>query len=136
MGCLLIKEAMFAYCILFATFCSICTLVRRRKTWRYSARKAMAFGLLMADIPVYVSCKFEMYIFKNCSSYKRKCMYCVSFCTEYLRKIIDNSCSVGLQNVNTPVHRFSVKLGAASSQTLTVDHRVEIFLSTLYTNDG
>ena len=24
----------------------------------------MAFGLLMADIPVYVSCKFEMYIFK------------------------------------------------------------------------
>ena len=25
----------------------------------------MEFGLLMADIPVYVSCKFEMYIFKN-----------------------------------------------------------------------
>ena len=24
----------------------------------------MAFGLLMADIQVYVSCKFEMYIFK------------------------------------------------------------------------
>ena len=24
----------------------------------------MAFGLLMADIPVYVFCKFEMYIFK------------------------------------------------------------------------
>ena len=24
----------------------------------------MEFGLLMADIPVYVSCKFEMYIFK------------------------------------------------------------------------
>ena len=24
----------------------------------------MAFGLLMADTPVYVSCKFEMYIFK------------------------------------------------------------------------
>ena len=64
MGCLLIKEAMFANCILFATFCSMGTLVRRRKTWRYSARKAMAFGLLMADIPVYVSCKFEMYIFK------------------------------------------------------------------------
>ena len=25
----------------------------------------MEFGLLMADIPVYVSCKFEMYIFKT-----------------------------------------------------------------------
>ena len=24
----------------------------------------MAFGLLIADIPVYASCKFEMYIFK------------------------------------------------------------------------
>ena len=24
----------------------------------------MEFGLLMADIPVYVSCRFEMYIFK------------------------------------------------------------------------
>ena len=56
MGCLLIKEAMFANCILFATFCSMGTLVRRRKTWRYIAWKGMAFGLL--------SCKFEMYIFK------------------------------------------------------------------------
>ena len=64
MGCLLIKEAMFANCILFATFCSMGTHVRRRKTWRYSARKVMAFGLLMSDKPVYVSCKFEMYIFK------------------------------------------------------------------------
>ena len=25
----------------------------------------MEFGPLMADIPVYVSCKFEMYIFKT-----------------------------------------------------------------------
>ena len=24
----------------------------------------MEFGLLMTDIPVYVACKFEMYIFK------------------------------------------------------------------------
>ena len=63
-GCLLIKEAMFANCIMFATFCSMCTLVRRRKTWRYRARKVMEFGLLMTDIPVYVSSKFEMYIFK------------------------------------------------------------------------
>ena len=64
MGCLLIKEAMFANCILFATFCSVGTLVQRRKTWRYSARKVMTFCPLKADIPVYVSCKFEMYIFK------------------------------------------------------------------------
>ena len=64
MGCLLIKEAMFANCIFFVTFCSMGALVRRRKTWRYSARKVMACGLLMADIPVYVSCKFQMYIFK------------------------------------------------------------------------
>ena len=64
MGCLLIKEAMLANCILFATFCSMDTLVRRRKTWRYSARKVMTFGLKMADIPVYVSCKYEIYIFK------------------------------------------------------------------------
>ena len=64
MVCLLIKEAMFANCKLFATFLSIGTLLRRRKTWLYSARKVMAFGLLMADKPVYVSCKFEMYILK------------------------------------------------------------------------
>ena len=54
---------MFANCILFATFCSMGTLVRRKKTWRYSARKIMEFGQLMTDIQVYVSCKFEMYIF-------------------------------------------------------------------------
>ena len=55
---------MFANCILFATFCSMVTLVRREKTWRYSAWKVMEFGQLMADIRFYVSCKFEMYIFK------------------------------------------------------------------------
>ena len=55
---------MFANCILFATFCSMGTLVRRKKTRRYSARKVMEFGRLMKDILVYVSCKFEMYIFK------------------------------------------------------------------------
>ena len=55
---------MFANCILFATFCSMGALVRRKKTWRYSARKVMEFGQLMIDILVYVSCKFEMYIFK------------------------------------------------------------------------
>ena len=51
-------------CILFATFCSMDTLVRRKKTWRYSARKVMEFGQLMIDILVNVSCQFEMYIFK------------------------------------------------------------------------
>ena len=55
---------MFANCILFATFCSIGTLVRIKKTRRYSARKVMEFGQQMIDILVYVSCKFEMYIFK------------------------------------------------------------------------
>ena len=29
------------------------------KSWRYIARKVMEFSLQMADIPVYVSCKFE-----------------------------------------------------------------------------
>ena len=47
-----------------ATFCSMGTLVRRRKTWRYSAQKVMEFGQLMIDILVNVSCKVEMYIFK------------------------------------------------------------------------
>ena len=61
---MLIKEAMFAKCILFATFCYMGTLVRRRKTWRYCARKVMEFVLLMVDIPVYVSFEFKMYIFK------------------------------------------------------------------------
>ena len=55
---------MFANCILFATFCSEGTLVRRKNTWRLSARKVMEFGQLMIDILVYVSCKFQMYIFK------------------------------------------------------------------------
>ena len=51
-------------CILFATFCSMGTLVRRKKTWRYSARNVKEFGQLMADILVYVSCKFEMYLYE------------------------------------------------------------------------
>ena len=55
---------MFADCILFATFCSMGTLDRRKKTWLYSARKIKEFGQLMMDILVNVSCKFEMYIFK------------------------------------------------------------------------
>ena len=33
-------------------------------TWRYSARKVREIGRQMVDILVYVSCKFEMYIFK------------------------------------------------------------------------
>ena len=64
MGCLYIKEAMFANCILFATFCFMGTLVRRKKTWRYSARKVMEFVHLMIDILVNESCKYQMYIYK------------------------------------------------------------------------
>ena len=60
---------MFANCILFATFCSMGTLVRRKKTWRYSARKVLKFGILMRDIPVYVSCKFIRHDLK-CSDSK------------------------------------------------------------------
>ena len=56
---------MFANFILFVTFCSMGTLVRRKKTWRYSAGKVMEFGQLMTDILVYLSCKFEMYIFET-----------------------------------------------------------------------
>ena len=36
----------------------------KEETWRYCARKVMEFGQLMVDILVYVSCKFEMYIFE------------------------------------------------------------------------
>ena len=74
MGCLSIKEAMFANCILFATFCSMGILVRRKKTWRYSARKVMEFGQLMADILVYESCKFEMYIFEIAKLSAKMCI--------------------------------------------------------------
>ena len=55
---------MCANCILFATFCSMGSLVRRKKTCRYSARKVMEFSQLMANILVYESCKFEMNIFE------------------------------------------------------------------------
>ena len=55
---------MFANCILFATFCSMGILVRRKITWRYSARKVMEFDQVMIDVLVNVSCKFEMYIIK------------------------------------------------------------------------
>ena len=72
MGCLYIKEAMFANCILFETFCSMGTIVRRKKTWHYSARKVMEFGQLMADILVYVSCKFEVYIFEIAKNMGKK----------------------------------------------------------------
>ena len=59
-----VSVAIFANCILFVTFCSMGTPVRRKKIWRYSARKVMEISQLMIDILVYVSCKFEMCIFK------------------------------------------------------------------------
>ena len=40
------------------------TLVRRKKSWRNSARKVTEFGQLTIDILVDVFCKFEMNIFK------------------------------------------------------------------------
>ena len=39
-------------------------LVPKRKTWRHRAWKVMEFGLLITDVPIYISCKFVMYIFK------------------------------------------------------------------------
>ena len=39
-------------------------LVRRKKTWRYSVRKVIEFGQLMADILVHVSGKIELCIFE------------------------------------------------------------------------
>ena len=58
------QREMFANCILFETFCSMGTLVRRKKTWHYSVRKVKEFGQLMADIQLYVSCTFEMYLYE------------------------------------------------------------------------
>ena len=52
---------LIAYCLrLF----SMGTFVRRKKTYRYSARKVLEFSQLKIDILVYDSCKFEMYIFE------------------------------------------------------------------------
>ena len=75
------KKAVFTNCILFLTFCSMGTFVRRKKTWRYSARKVMEFGLIMTDMLVYVSCKFEMYIFKIALIISENVR--IALCTEY-----------------------------------------------------
>ena len=40
------------------------SLVRRKKTWRYSAWKMIEFGQLLIDILDNVSCTFKMYIFE------------------------------------------------------------------------
>ena len=77
---------MFAYCILFGTFCSMGTPVLRKKTWRYGARKVMEFSQRMADILAYVSCKFEMYIFEIAQVIGER-TYCVSLCTEYILEL-------------------------------------------------
>ena len=77
---------MFANCILFATFCSMGTPVLRKKTWRYGDRKVMEFSQRMADILAYVSCKFEMYIFKIAQVIGER-TYCVSLCTEYILEL-------------------------------------------------
>ena len=46
---------MCANCTLFATFCSMGSLVRRKKTYRCIARKVMDFRQVLADILVYES---------------------------------------------------------------------------------
>ena len=104
-GCLLIKEAMFANCILFATFSSMSTLVRRRKTWRYSARKVIEFGLLMTDIPVYVSCKFEMYIFKIALVISE------NVCIAFIYVLSIDSVSAMLVLLHVPVTVYLSRLG-------------------------
>ena len=72
------------------------TLVRRKKTWRYSAPKVMEFGQLMTDILVNVSCKFEMYIFKIAQVINENVriaflfvlsIYCWKKCENLLQKI-------------------------------------------------
>ena len=53
---------LIAYCL--RLFVLWVPLFEEKKTYRYSARKVMEFSQLMADIQVYESCKFEMYIFE------------------------------------------------------------------------
>ena len=90
---------MFANCVLFANFCSMGTLVRKKKTWRYSAQKFMEFGQLMTDLLVDVSCKFEMYIFKIDQVINENvriaflyvlsiCTICSEHLTQYLMKTV------------------------------------------------
>ena len=57
---------MFANCIFVATFFLWVPLFEEIKhsVTGYSAQKVMKFGVLVTDIPVYVSCKFKKYIFK------------------------------------------------------------------------
>ena len=87
---------MFANCILFAIFCSMGTLVRRKKTRHFDAQKDMEFGLLMTDIPVFVPCKFEMYIYKNALVISE------NVCIAYLYVLSIYSCG-GLKNMYATV---------------------------------
>ena len=50
MGCLLIKEVMFANCILFATFCSMGSPCSKKENVSLQCPECMEFGLLMTDI--------------------------------------------------------------------------------------
>ena len=64
MGCLQIKEAMFANCILFATFLFRWYPCSKEENMKLQCPESYGFGLQMTDIPDYVSWKFKMYIFK------------------------------------------------------------------------
>ena len=69
------------------------TLVRRKKIWRYSARKVLEFDQQMTVILVNVSCKFEMYIFKIAQvineNFRIAFLYVLSICASVeLKKIL------------------------------------------------
>ena len=94
---------MLANCILFATFFSMGTFVRRKKTWRYSAMKVMEFGQIMIDILVYVSYKFEKYIFKIAQVISEKVriafLYVLSIHTNLYMHLIINNTEYGMSTM-------------------------------------
>ena len=66
--------------------CSVCEFLfygypcsKKIKTCLYSARKNMEIGPLMTEKPVYVSCKFEMYLFKNALVISEIVHTCIAF---------------------------------------------------------
>ena len=72
------------------------TLVRRKKSWRYCARKVKEFVQLMIDILSYVSCKFEMYIFKIAQVISEN----VRIAFLYVLSIVKGECIIWIENVN------------------------------------
>ena len=52
-----------------------------KKNVIYSAGKIMEFILLIRDMPISVTCKFEMFIFKGSQVIKYYVMFAFLFCT-------------------------------------------------------